>query len=459
MSAQVSANLIDHDPQRLNQLSFDDKQLLQLANRRKVCFSFAAYAKNVIDHLRLCHIPISQGLCDAEFRDIESKFRFTFPPDLRAILHEGLPVGEGFPKWRSGSECEIRALLDLPIAALCHEITRGLFWCSEWGKQPAQLDESLQMASTALQNVPTLVPIYGTCYIACYPVLAGNPIFLIHDARIFYCGYDIADFFRRQAFIPRQSGSGVIDGELAMKNCQNSDDFVTQACSPREESPQENADAACNIPIWRWGTDSPRTPEMYRHAIKESNLVVQQPLAKCADHLMKESLKSFEATQEGMMSDQYSPKVSHVKISKYLYFYEKPLPNRMLTRFTMAAPPWAAKAARKIEFWSKIAEQMQKQIRQKGGEGLQCNCKLELHSNNWVPDYLEGLANTLRRGHWGEDDISEMLKTKDTPSQSKSFAQQKSDNYLELELGRLWDCLEKAGWSVAEITEMMSSQL
>jgi hypothetical protein len=50
--------------------------------------------------LRDLGIRIEAGLTDAEVRRAESEFHFRFPPDLRAFLRAGLPLGEGFPTGR-----------------------------------------------------------------------------------------------------------------------------------------------------------------------------------------------------------------------------------------------------------------------------------------------------------------------------------------------------------------------
>jgi hypothetical protein len=39
---------------------------------------------------------IRAGLTDDEFARIEDEFGFAFPPDLRAVLSVGLPVGDAF---------------------------------------------------------------------------------------------------------------------------------------------------------------------------------------------------------------------------------------------------------------------------------------------------------------------------------------------------------------------------
>ncbi|CAK9185077.1 unnamed protein product [Ilex paraguariensis] len=44
--------------------------------RQQVCFSFTAYTKNLIDHLKNFDIFTEQGLDDAELLTIESTFHF-----------------------------------------------------------------------------------------------------------------------------------------------------------------------------------------------------------------------------------------------------------------------------------------------------------------------------------------------------------------------------------------------
>ena len=64
---------------------------------------FSSSAVKVISHLRSSGIPVQAGLSDAEFARAEAKFGFVFPPDLRAVLSAGLPVGPGFPDWRASA--------------------------------------------------------------------------------------------------------------------------------------------------------------------------------------------------------------------------------------------------------------------------------------------------------------------------------------------------------------------
>ncbi|KAH7566754.1 hypothetical protein JRO89_XS08G0228600 [Xanthoceras sorbifolium] len=135
------------------------------ARTKLVCFSFAAYAKTLLDHLKSLNIPILPGLNDDEFADIESTFNFTFPPDLRSILQEGLPVGPSFPNWRSSSQQQLRILLSLPSLSMSKNISLNNFWSDSWGPKPKNMNDALSLVKQLLDKAPVLVPIYRNCYI------------------------------------------------------------------------------------------------------------------------------------------------------------------------------------------------------------------------------------------------------------------------------------------------------
>ncbi|XP_068643570.1 uncharacterized protein [Aristolochia californica] len=164
---------------------------------RKSLLSFASLAESVIAHLRNSEIEVLQGLSDAEFARLEAEFGFVFPPDLRAILSSGLPVGPGFPDWRSRSH--LRAALDLPIAAISLQIARNSLWPKSWGPKPPDPDRALRVSRSQLKKIPLLIPLFNHCYIPSNPSLAGNPIFYVDETEIFCCGFDLADFFERES--------------------------------------------------------------------------------------------------------------------------------------------------------------------------------------------------------------------------------------------------------------------
>lgn len=168
-----------------------------------VCFSFAAYAKALIDHLKSSNIAVFDGLSDAEFTSIEATFGFSFPPDLRPILQEGLPLDPGFPNWRSSSPQQLQLLLKLPTLGLLKLVSQRKFWCESWGgaDQPDDTNEALALAKRFLNKAPVLVPIYRNFYIPTEPNVAGNPVFYVNggDVRVF--SFDITGFFQEAEFL------------------------------------------------------------------------------------------------------------------------------------------------------------------------------------------------------------------------------------------------------------------
>ncbi|GMY11769.1 SMI1/KNR4-like domain containing protein [Fagus crenata] len=167
---------------------------------RNGLLSFSSLADKVLTHLRNSGIQVQPGLSDNEFARAEAEFGFAFPPDLRAVLSAGLPVGPGFPDWRaSGARLHLRASLDLPIAAISFQIARNTLWSKSWGPRPSDPEKALRVARNALKRAPLLIPIFNHCYIPCNPGLAGNPIFFVDENRIFCCGLDLSDFFERES--------------------------------------------------------------------------------------------------------------------------------------------------------------------------------------------------------------------------------------------------------------------
>ncbi|KAF3495150.1 hypothetical protein F2Q69_00061463 [Brassica cretica] len=169
--------------------------------------SFSSLAHQVISHLHTSRIQVQPGLTDAEFARAEAEFSFSFPPDLRAVLAAGLPVGAGFPDWRSpGARLHLRAMIDLPVAAVSFQIARNTLWSKSWGPRPSDPEKALRVARNALKRAPLMIPIFDHCFIPCKPSLAGNPVFYIDETRIFCCGSDLSDFFERESVF---RGSGL----------------------------------------------------------------------------------------------------------------------------------------------------------------------------------------------------------------------------------------------------------
>ncbi|XP_065876729.1 uncharacterized protein [Euphorbia lathyris] len=171
-----------------------------IQNTKLACFSFAAYAKTLIHQLNNLNIPILPGLNDQEFSSLESSFGFSFPPDLRSILQEGLPISPHFPNWRSSSPQQLQILLNLPLLNLSRNISHNNFWLDSWGRKPDDNDQALAIAKRFFDTAPVLVPIYGNCYIPSSPNAAGNPVFYIDQSCVRVLSFDLSRFFQEVEF-------------------------------------------------------------------------------------------------------------------------------------------------------------------------------------------------------------------------------------------------------------------
>ncbi|CAJ1929119.1 unnamed protein product [Sphenostylis stenocarpa] len=161
---------------------------------KRICFSFAAYTTNLLNRLKSSNVVIEEGLSDIELRNLEFKLKFSFPPDLRVILQQGLPISQGFPNWRSSSTQQLQILLNLPASSILRRVSNTRFWHPSWGPKPS---EPTQVLRRLLNDAPTLVPIYRHCYIPASPNAAGNPVLYVDDGGdVCLLSLDVAGFFR-----------------------------------------------------------------------------------------------------------------------------------------------------------------------------------------------------------------------------------------------------------------------
>jgi hypothetical protein len=119
-----------------------------------------------------------------------------FPPDLRAFLTEGLPLGKGFPDWRNPTSSTIREQLDWPFEGIAFDIGQNAFWLDAWGVRPKHLDDAVEVARIIIAAAPRLIPIIGHRYIPAEPSIEGNPIFSVYQTDIICYGTDLATYLR-----------------------------------------------------------------------------------------------------------------------------------------------------------------------------------------------------------------------------------------------------------------------
>jgi hypothetical protein len=152
----------------------------------------------VVFSLKQAGIAFDAGLSDTEISETESRFKFRFPPDLRAFLQVGLPVGERFPNWRSGKESALQDWLDLPREGILFDVENNNFWLPEWGPRPESFESAKGVVKDVVDAAPKLIPIYAHRMMPDEPQSLGNPIFSVHQTDIIYYGFDLDDYFRNE---------------------------------------------------------------------------------------------------------------------------------------------------------------------------------------------------------------------------------------------------------------------
>lgn len=155
--------------------------------------------EELIKHLKSRRIHIDKGLTDNEVEQVQTKYDFLFPPDLRAFLQMGLPVSANFYDWRRAINtkkaiAQVESYLALPWEGVAFDIEHNAFWYEAWGEMPADLPEKLQVGKAHFQTYPKLVPVFSHRYMPCTD-LPDSPVFSVHQTDIIYYGYNLANYF------------------------------------------------------------------------------------------------------------------------------------------------------------------------------------------------------------------------------------------------------------------------
>ncbi len=143
-------------------------------------------------------IAFEPGLTDAEVADVERRFGFRFPPDLRAFLQTALPHGPKFPDWRGGDEATLRDWLDEPCQGVLFDIEHNGFWLEEWGPRPEPTSAAVRRGGELVAAAPRLIPIFAHRMMPDEPHRAGNPVLSVHQTDIIHYGANLADYFRHE---------------------------------------------------------------------------------------------------------------------------------------------------------------------------------------------------------------------------------------------------------------------
>ncbi|KAH7437736.1 hypothetical protein KP509_05G086500 [Ceratopteris richardii] len=417
-----------------------------------------------MDRLRKGKVEISRGLTDEEFCRIEAPFAFTFPPDLKAILQRGLPVGAGFPDWRSGTTKQLRLLFNLPIAGIVYEVARGRFWSKQWGSKPSDIEEAVSIARSALQKAPVLIPVYRHCYIPSSPNLAGNPIFFVRQQEVYCCGFDLADFFHKQDFtlpdyeLPCNFSHLEIQSFRAINKSRET--RVEKLCSDSRQGVQDVdfgdhnhwCVSGMTVNLESWGRNLDVMAKRGHDAVYRGSFESFNSKVKAS----KKQYNSIDISNEHHANDRVnSSTFSNMNnLSRRIDFWSDLAKKRRLGND--CSIPTANCNARKSV--NGVLNFVQDSLE----DTFSCSTvdndvsQRQTSTPYWLERYFDKMAAVLRNARWGERDISEMFyghfpsKGKDSNLQINSQGMMQG---LILYVDLLSDALRRAGWSTKDVAE------
>jgi len=140
--------------------------------------------------LRALPFSVDPGLTGAELRSLG----IAFNPDHRTLLTCGVPVGTGWPDWRSPS---VRSLLDAPVEGVLFDVDENAFWLPSWGIRPTAPYRALEVARQALATAPALIPVYKHRYAPALPA-PDLPVFSVVQTDVVVYGVDLADYLHAE---------------------------------------------------------------------------------------------------------------------------------------------------------------------------------------------------------------------------------------------------------------------
>jgi hypothetical protein len=139
--------------------------------------------------LRALPFTIAPGLTAAEIRGLG----LAFNPDHQTLLACGMPVGDGWPDWRSPATVALSA----PVDGVLFDVAENAFWLPSWGIRPSSVDRAVAVARRYLASAPTLLPVYRHRYA---PALNTRrlPVFSVVQTDVVVYGVDLADYLHAE---------------------------------------------------------------------------------------------------------------------------------------------------------------------------------------------------------------------------------------------------------------------
>ena len=92
--------------------------------------------KSVLELFRLNGIETKQGMTEIELAEKERLYGIFFPPELRLLYTNAVPVAKGFYDWTDDSPENIwyiKKMIEYPIERTIHDVEYCRCWMDEWG--------------------------------------------------------------------------------------------------------------------------------------------------------------------------------------------------------------------------------------------------------------------------------------------------------------------------------------
>lgn len=146
-------------------------------------------------------LRLEAGLSEAELRRAEEIYSFRFPPDLREVLLQVLPVDLPdvercrFPNWREVPNDYVQGMMDWPFDMLIWDVERNRHRLPGWTEEPHPGEDLQAMTRASVEAAPRLIPIFAHRFLPATPCESGNPIFSMHGTDTIIYGAGLLDYF------------------------------------------------------------------------------------------------------------------------------------------------------------------------------------------------------------------------------------------------------------------------
>lgn len=145
--------------------------------------------------------PLDPGLTPDELRELEGCFGITFQEEHRAFLAECVPVGTGWPDWRTDDHDALRAHLDGPRRDVLDVVARGELW-PKWFKRPAP-PRDVEYVARHLALAPKVLPVFESDFIGQGDTLGTSSVWRMGDVEPELLAHDLEDYVRLLCDQPR----------------------------------------------------------------------------------------------------------------------------------------------------------------------------------------------------------------------------------------------------------------